>query len=396
MTGAQKRAVLLLAIGQTMTYSGVYYSFPAILPDLEAATGWSKATLAMGPTLSYLLMALLAPFTGRLVDRGLGGEMLAFLPVPAALAIALMGFAATPFWWLILWSLVGVAQAGCLYETCFAFLTRRLGVGARAAIVQVTLVAGFAGTLSFPLGHWLAAAFGASGALIGFACLMIFVGVPANLLGSRILRANSVLAGAERGTAPKGMVRVALAKPAFWGIAAILGLAYLNHGILITYVLELFGSRGASAGMVTLAAATIGPFQVLGRFGLMLNESRVGNRRATYLSLAGLLMAAIALWLAGFAPAAIFLTAACQGAGIGIMSIMRPVLIAEHLGREGFGAVSGVVAVSPILASAAGPLAGAWLLAAGGPTLVMGGCAGLSLLALAVWWVMRPPVALQG
>ncbi len=396
MTGAQKRAVLLLAIGQTMTYSGVYYSFPAILPDLEAATGWSKATLAMGPTLSYLLMALLAPFTGRLVDRGLGGEMLAFLPVPAALAIALMGFAATPFWWLILWSVVGVAQAGCLYETCFAFLTRRLGEGARAAIVQVTLVAGFAGTLSFPLGHWLSAAFGASGALIGFACLMIFVAVPANLMGARILRANSVLAGAERSAAPKGMVRLALAKPAFWGIAAILGLAYLNHGILITYVLELFGSRGASAGMVTLAAATIGPFQVLGRFVLMLNEARIGNRRATYLSLAGLLMAAIALWLAGIAPVAIFLTAACQGAGIGIMSIMRPVLIAEHLGREGFGAVSGVVAISPILASAAGPLAGALLLAAGGPGLAMAACAGLSLLALAVWRMMRPRVVLLG
>lgn len=396
MTGAQKRAVLLLAIGQTMTYSGVYYSFPAILPDLEAATGWSKATLAMGPTISYLLMALLAPFTGRLVDRGLGGEMLAFLPVPAALAVALMGFAASPFWWLVLWALVGVAQAGCLYETCFAFLTRRLGDNARAAIVRVTLVAGFAGTLSFPLGHWLAAAFGATGALIGFACLMIFVGVPANLMGARILRANTVLAGGERSAAPHGMVRGALAKPAFWGIAAILGLAYLNHGILITYVLELFGSRGASAGMVTLAAATIGPCQVLGRFLLMLNEARVGNRRATYLSLAGLLTAAAALWLAGVAPGVIFLTAACQGAGIGIMSIMRPVLIAEHLGREGFGAVSGVVAISPILASAAGPLVGAWLLTAGGPGLVIGVCAGLALLAMAIWAVMRPAAEQPG
>ncbi|MCX8508465.1 MAG: MFS transporter, partial [Rhodobacteraceae bacterium] len=364
MTGAQKRAVLLLAIGQTMTYSGVYYAFPAILPDLEAATGWSKATLAMGPTISYLLMAMLTPLTGRLVDRGLGGEMLAFLPVPAALAIALMGFAASPFWWLMLWALVGVAQAGCLYETCFAFLTRRLGNGARAAITRVTLVAGFAGTLSFPLGHFLAAAFGATGALIGFSCLMIFVGVPANLIGARLLRANSVIAGGERSAASPGRVRQALARPAFWGLATILGLTYLNHGILITYVIELFRSRGASTGMVTLAAASIGPCQVLGRFALMMNEARVGNRLATYGCLAGLMAAALALWLAGVAPVAIFLCAACQGAGIGIMSIMRPVLIAEHLGREGFGAISGVMAISPILASAAGPLAGAWLLGA--------------------------------
>ena len=89
--------------------------------------------------------------------------MLAFLPVPAAFAIALMGFAQTPAQWLILWAIVGVTQAGCLYETCFAFLTRRLGQGARAAITQVTLIAGFSGTLSFPLGHWLAKAWGRPG-----------------------------------------------------------------------------------------------------------------------------------------------------------------------------------------------------------------------------------------
>jgi MFS family permease len=385
-----RAAVGLLAIGQTLTYGGVYYAFPAILPDLEAATGWTKATLALGPTLSYLLMALVTPLTGRLVDRGLGGEMLAFLPVPAAFAIALMGFVQTPVQWLILWAVVGVALAGCLYETCFAFLTRRLGPEARPAIVRVTLIAGFSGTIAFPLGHWLANGYGAAGALIGFACLMIFAAVPANLIGARILRASTRLAGAERAPAPRGMVRAALAKPAFWGIGAILSLAYLNHGVLLTYVIELFSSRGAGEGMVTLAAATIGPSQVLGRFLLMLNEVRVGNRLATYGALGALVAASLALWLAGVVPLAIFLTALAQGAGVGIISIMRPVLIAEHLGREGFGAISGAIAIGPILASAAGPLVGAWLLGLGGPGLVIAACAGLASAAMLLWSAMRP------
>ncbi|MCY1127944.1 MFS transporter [Frigidibacter sp. RF13] len=385
-----RTAVGLLAVGQTLTYGGVYYAFPAILPDLEAATGWSKATLALGPTLAMLLMAIFTPLTGRLVDRGLGGEMLAFLPVPAAFAIALMGFAATPAHWLILWAIVGITQAGCLYETCFAFLTRRLGAEARPAIVRVTLIAGFSGTLSFPLGHWLANAFGPAGALIGFASLMILVAVPANLFGARILRASTGLAGAEHTPSPPGMVRIALRNPAFWMIGAILSLAYLNHGILITYVRELFSSRGANDGMVTLAAAMIGPSQVLGRFLLMLNEARVANRSATFAALGGLVMAALALWLAGVAPMAIFLVALSQGAGIGIISILRPVLIAEHLGREGFGAISGAIAIGPILASAAGPMVGAWLLGAGGPALVIAACAGLPLAAIILWATMRP------
>ncbi|NHB77990.1 OFA family MFS transporter [Rhodobacter calidifons] len=83
MAGATEKggaAVWLLAVGQTLIYAGSYYSFPALLPDLEAATGWSKGTLALGPTLAFLVMAGLTPFTGRLVDRGLGGEMLTGLP----------------------------------------------------------------------------------------------------------------------------------------------------------------------------------------------------------------------------------------------------------------------------------------------------------------------------
>jgi hypothetical protein len=73
-----------------------------------------------------------------------------------------------------------------------------------------------------------------------------------------------------------------------------------------------------------------------------------------------------------------------QGAGMGLMSILRPLLIADILGRSGFGSISGAVAVSPILASAAAPALGALLLAIGGTGLVYASC-----LAMAVsGWVI--------
>ena len=49
-------AVWLLAIGQTLTYAALYYGFPALLPRLIAETGWTKAELAFGPTLAFLVM----------------------------------------------------------------------------------------------------------------------------------------------------------------------------------------------------------------------------------------------------------------------------------------------------------------------------------------------------
>ena len=89
------------------------------------------------------------------------------------------------------------------------------------------------------------------------------------------------------------------------------------------------------------------------------------------------------LLVAGAVPGLVFGVAVVQGAGIGLLSILRPVLIAAVLGRRGFGAVSGAVAVAPILASAAAPSVGAWLLARGGPGLVYDACVAMAVAALA-------------
>jgi MFS family permease len=375
-------AVWLFAVGQTLVYAGSYYAFPALLPDLEAATGWSKTTLALGPTLAFLIMASLTVFTGRLVDRGLGGEMLSWGPVLAALGVLGMAFASTPAEWLLAWAVVGVAQAGCVYETLFAFLTRRLGLGARGAITRVTLVAGFAGTLAFPLGHVVGERFGGQGGMLVFAALTL-AALPCNLWAVRALRRRERL-GTYHAPTPPGTLQVALRRPAFWGIAACFGLFGLNHGILITYVLELFADRGAGAGMAATAAACIGPSQVIGRLLFMVGEARIGNALATMLALGSVVAAGVLLWLAGLAPALVFAFALAQGAGMGLMSILRPLLIADILGRSGFGAISGAVAVSPILASAAAPALGALLLTLGGTGLVYASCLAMAVTGLVI------------
>jgi MFS family permease len=115
--------------------------------------------------------------------------------------------------------------------------------------------------------------------------------------------------------------------------------------------------------------------------------ARVSTGQAVVVSLGGVVLAGILLWLAGLAPWLIFGFALAQGAGIGLTSILRPVLIAEVLGRQGFGAISGAAAVAPILASAAAPSVGAGLLAFGragaGLCGVPGaGGAGLGLMAV--------------
>jgi MFS family permease len=380
----QAIAVWLLALGQTLNYAALYYGFPALLPRLVAETGWTKAELAAGPTLAFLVMAALTPLTGRLVDRGWGGELLVICPLIGAAALAGMGAVTGQAGWLILWAVVGVAQAGSFYETCFAFVTRRLGDGARAAITRITLVAGFAGTLAFPLGAVLGQGLGGQGALAALAAMIVLGTVPANLWAVTALRRQERSDNLARPPAAPGALARALRRPAFWAIAAAFGLTYLNHAILITYALILFQDRGAGAGLAVLAAACIGPAQVAGRVVLLLNEARISTGRAVIWAFGGMVLAAGLLMLAGAAPLLIFGFALVQGAGIGVTSILRPVLVAEVLGRPGFGAISGAVAVAPILASAAGPSVGAALIEAGGAGAVYTACLGLAAAGLVI------------
>ena len=66
-----------------------------------------------------------------------------------------------------------------------------------------------------------------------------------------------------------------------------------------------------------------------------------------------------------------FLFVVVHGAGYGVTSITRPVVTAEHLGRDGFGAISGAQATMFVGATALSPTAAALLWEAGGYDLAL-------------------------
>ncbi|MGY6412294.1 MAG: MFS transporter [Alkalilacustris sp.] len=386
-------AIWLLAVGQTLGYAGLVYIFAALLVPWEAALGWSKTTLALGPTLSILVSASLATLAGRLVDRGWSAELLTGGAVLGAGALVALSMVQTPAQYLAVWAVIGVAHCACLYEVCFAFLVRRLGGQARAAIVRVTLVAGLASSIAFPLGAGLAEAVGWRGAVLAFAAGLAFGAVPANWVAGRRLRRQAAARPAPRAeTEAEGRAAFAraLRRPAFWLLAGAFGLIMTNHIMLVSLFIPLFVERGASPGMAVAAAAMVGPFQVIGRLILALGEARMGSGRATAIMLVSLGAAAGVLWLAGLAPGLIFGFAALQGVAAGLMSILRPVLTAQALGPEGFGRISGAIAMAPLLGTAAAPfLAALAFEAGGGPALIALAAAMAAGASVCGWALLR-------
>lgn len=374
---ARGAAVWMLAVGQTLSYACLYYIFAALILSWESDLGWDRAVLATGPFLSIVIAATLAPLAGRLVDVGKGPEAMVAGAATGAGALALLALSQTPTAYLVSWALIGLAQSVALYETCFAFLIRRLGPHARAAIVRVTLVAGFASTLAFPAGATLSASIGWRGAVWVAAAVMAFVLVPLFVIAGRMLR--RVEGAPDTREADKGALGRALRSASFWILAIVFSLVALNHWMLVNYAVPIFVAQGASQPLAVFAASTVGPAQVAGRLVLMRFEARIGTTAATRITFLTMVAGTLALFLAGVQPWMIFAFTLIQGGAIGVMTILRPVLISEVMGPAGYGAIAGTIQIPALLAGALAPVLGAVMLDGFG----VAGLLGLSLLVLA-------------
>jgi MFS family permease len=82
-------------------------------------------------------------------------------------------------------------------------------------------------------------------------------------------------------------------------------------------------------------------------------------------------IAALSLLGAAAAPMLLVMFVVFHGAGYGVTSIVRPVLIADLLGRINFGLVAGLLAVPFLAASAASPTIAALIWGIGGYDLMI-------------------------
>ena len=376
-----RRAILPLAIAQTVVWAGVFYSFAGLLARWEADLGWSKTDLSAGLTLALIASAGFAPFVGRLIDRGKGRYLLTLGPVAAALLLLVLSQVQTQTQFLAVWILLGCTMSASLYEPCFAFITHHYGIAAKRPITLISLVAGFAGTVSFPTAFAIAEHGGWRLSIMVFAGLIMLITVPLTWVATgRIEQALPFIPP----TAPRpGTPRPTrlIARPAFWFIALAFGCITMNHGMLINHLMPLLQEQQLPPETVVLAASMVGPMQVAGRLAMMAAERHISMVRITSFAFGAMAVAALALLGTAAAPMLIVVFVVFQGAGVGVNSITRPVVTAELLGREGFGATSGIIAAITMTSYAIAPLAAAWFWRLGGYDVMIWICLVLALVA---------------
>ena len=146
------RALVVGALGlaQTLAWGSSYY-LPAILADpISAGVGVPRSWVFGALSSALLIAAFAGPAVGRIVDRRGGRGVLALSNIVLAGGLVALAVANGPVLLFAAWAVLGVGMALGLYDTAFAALSALYGRDARGPITGITLIAGFASTVSWP------------------------------------------------------------------------------------------------------------------------------------------------------------------------------------------------------------------------------------------------------
>jgi len=382
--------VAALAIGQVLCWAALYYSFSSFVLPMMRELAWSKPLVMGAASVSLATWGLATYATGAAVDRGHGRAVLTMGAVLAAVACALWSQVRAPWQLYASGVLLGAAMAMTLYEPAFSIVTHRYPTRYRQAITALTLVGGFASTLSFPACVWLIGALGWRDALLVLAACLLVVIAP---LHAWALRGTAIapMPARPHDAADDATLREALRHPTFWLLTASFTLYAFVGAALWAHVMPAFAARGVDEAATLAVLVWFGPAQVTGRFVFAWLGRGLSLYRVGLLALLSIVLA-FALFAWSARPGALLGFALLFGAGNGLVTIVRGGMVPDYFGRTHVGRIGGAMSAVSLLARAAAPLAAAWLL------LVLPGyreLMGVLALIMAAAWLAfalsRPP-----
>jgi MFS family permease len=373
MSGRQLPVILALGITQTLAWASSVY-LPAILADPIAHDLGVSANWIFGAYSAALAVAaVLGPRVGRQIDRLGGRPVLSLSNLTLALGLVLLGFAQSIPLLILAWLVLGIGMGYGLYDAAFGALGRIYGEAARGPITGITLIAGFASTVGWPLTALGLQTIGWRDTCFAWAAAHILIGLPLNLFMLPAVKSTTLAA--------EGLVkpRIPLDRTMLL-LSFIFATAWIVTAAMAAQLPRILEAAGATTLQAVSAGALIGPAQVAAR----LVEAGVLKRYHPLLStkLACLMhpIGAAILALSGGAAASVF--AICHGAGNGVITISRGTLPLAIFGPENYAYRLGIIGAAARMTQAAAPLLFGFLIDAMGSRVLIVSSA-LSLAAFA-------------
>jgi hypothetical protein len=363
------RVAIAVGVAQTIAWACTYY-LPAVIaaavaedlgrPLFEVVAAFSAALLVSG---------LCSPAVGRAIEARGGRGVLSASAGVIALGLAMLGLLPGLWGWALGWLVLGLGMALGLYDAAFATLGRLYGQGARRWITVVTLFAGFASTIGFPIGAALLPGLGWRGLCLLYAALHLAVVLPLYWL----------VPPAGPPPPPKPAVAgdapaAAWARRAFLLLAVFFTLRAVISAVMAVHLIVLLEGLGLAVAVAVGIAAGVGAAQVGGRVLEFTLGQRVHPLVVARIGAALLPLGVALLLLVG--PAAALPFALAYGVSNGILTISRGAVPLALFGAQGYAVLMGRMAMPVLVAQALAPTLAAPLVEAL-PAIWVFGLAGL-------------------
>jgi MFS family permease len=391
--------VLALGFTQTLAWASSTYLIAIVANPIAKDLDLTASTVFGAFSVALVVMGVSGPAVGRWIDERGGRGALAMSNAVMACGLLLLAAAPNAVLLFAAWIVLGVGMALGLYDAAFAALVRTFGAQARGPITGITLIAGFASTVGWPLTALVAEHFGWRASCIAWAATHVLIALPMNLIfipatahippaAAARSRASEPASGALNESAAMSLHlrRAFILVTVFTSMAAFVTSAMAAHlpGLLLAF--------GATSAAALGAAALVGPAQVMARLAEFLAAQRFKFHPLITARIAVALhpFGAVLLLVFGGPPLVASAFALMHGAGNGMVTIARGTLPLAIFGVDGYGRRQGLIGVSARGMQAVAPYAFGLSLERYGPAAAIGLSVGFSLLALAALIALRP------
>ena len=374
---------LILALGttQTLAWASSYY-LPAILADpiardLDISSNWIFAAFSA----SLVISAVLGPRVGRQIDLFGGRWVLTISNLTLAAGLVLLGLAHPIPLLVLAWLLLGIGMGYGLYDAAFGALGRIYGEAARGPITGITLIAGFASTVGWPLTALGLDHIGWRDTCFAWALAHILIGLPLNLLmlppipGAKLAATMPVKPNIP---IDRTMVLIAFAFAAAWTVT----------GAMAAHFPRILEAAGATPAEAAAAGALIGPAQVAARIVEASVLKRYHPIVSTRLACLTHPLGVVILAIAGSAASSVF--AIFHGLGNGVLTIARGTLPLAVFGPQNYAYRLGLIGAPSRMGQAAAPLVFGLLIDVLGSRVLLVSSA-LSVAALTALLLLKQP-----
>jgi len=355
------KPVLGLGITTTIGYGTLFYSFTIMSLEFETTFGWSKSFIFGIFSIGLLLGGLITPYIGKKLDKYGARIIMSIGSILAATGMFFISLVETKLGFILSLLFVELVATFVLYEAAFVALSQIAKEKARLPMTPITLIAGFATTIFWPLITFLLGFMHWQQVYVVLALFHLLIALPLHfftlknkplhsLMQSKVSSQTSLhLSHSQKN---KAMAIVALA------------LCFIAVPIasVQVHLIGLMQSFGVEAVVAVALGALIGPMQVAARVLEMVFAKRISPVQSAIVSSALILLSLLALSSALYDPLFATVFVLLFGAGQGLNYIARGSLPLFILGVQDFGKNSGILNLFVKITTAAAPFSVALIL----------------------------------